>query len=343
MYAASATIPTNIKGIHTFPAAPSGFDPLQAEDMDLARYGYPVRPDPQADPDSYARWAKAVKAMKIAPDPNKLREMPYGSQPMIHGPASMDTAGISGTPSTSTSSNWSGIANTNKNTKYIKNTSFYFINSDFNTPVAQQARGACDGGYDIEVSWNGIDGFTNGTVVQGGSLSQAYCSGGTTTPYYCDWIEWFPSYNIICVITPPTPGDDVFVQTQNYGGTAQQIVCVIDETLNTGGCYGLTWVSGPGLIGKSAEYIVERPGCGGSCLYPLANYIWDFWSNSLAYDYINYADHQVTPFYPGATTPTTYIITMYNNAFTIPISVASAQGKYGIFFNDENCALSGGC
>jgi hypothetical protein len=354
MYTASATIPTNIKGVHTFPAAPAGFDPLQAADMDLARYGYPPRPPQQSNPEDYARWSKAVKAMKHAPDPNKLVEMPFSSRPMLPGSASKETAGILGAPSTKTSGNWSGFANTNKNTKWNKSTSFYEVVSEFNTPVAQQPFGACDGTTDVEVSWNGIDGFNNGDVVQGGSLSQAKCVSNVTTTSYCDWIEWFPSYGILCVITPSGPGDDVYVATLDTGGGGttgtSQTVCLTDETLNMGSCYLLDWLSGPGLVGDSAEYIVERPGytCGVNiCLVPLANYVADFWAYSEAWTFTEYDAYvskgTKTPNYPGSTATTTYLINMMNDQFTEIISSATAEGDYGIAFFDENCANTGGC
>lgn len=363
MYTASATIPTNIKGIHTFPSAPAGFDPVQADDMDLARYGFPPRPAPQANSEDFARWARAVRAMKHAPDPTKLKEMPFSSMPgrAAHAPAgTLVTPATSAAPGTTYFSNWSGFANTNKLTAWNKNTSFYEVVSEFNTPVAQQSFGSCDGTTDEQVSWNGIDGFSNGDVVQGGSLSEAKCVSDVTTASYCDWIEWFPSYGITCVIYPSTPGDDVYVATLDTGGGGttgtSQTVCVIDETLNTGSCYIIDWLSGPGLVGNSAEYIVERPGYNNgscvivfddTCLFSLANYVNDFWAYSEAWtfaEYDNYVNKGTkTPNYPGSTATTTYLINMVNDQNTEVISSATAEGDFGIVFFDEGCAYSGGC
>jgi hypothetical protein len=363
MYTASATVPTNIKGIHTFPAAPAGFDPVQAEDMDLARYGYPPRPPSQASPEDFARWERAVKAMKHSPDPNKLKEMPFSSMPGIpaHAPAGTSaTSAVSAAPGTVNFANWSGFANTNKLTNWNKATSFYEVVSEFNTPVAQEPFGACDGTTDEEVSWNGIDGFSNGDVVQGGSLSEARCVSDVTTTSYCDWIEWFPSYGITCVIYPSTPGDDVYAVTLDTGGGGTtgtaQTVCVVDETLNTGSCYLIDWLTGPGLVGSSAEYIVERPGYNNgscvivfddTCLFPLVNYVNDFWAYSEAWtftEYNNYVNKGTkTPNFPGSTATTTYLINMTNDGDTQVISSATAEGDFGIVFFDEGCANTGGC
>ena len=83
--------------------------------------------------------------MRFAPIPNKLKEMPYSSRPGRQANLSIQPE-PSEADATSASAgdancffNWSGIANTNKLTKYTENTSFYLVNSEFNTPVAQQS------------------------------------------------------------------------------------------------------------------------------------------------------------------------------------------------------------
>ena len=75
----------------------------------------------------------------------------------------------SDTVTTEYTTNWSGVGNSNTLTKWNPKTSFDSVYSQFNVPVVQQAFDVCDGGYDWEVTWNGIDGFKNGTVLQGGS------------------------------------------------------------------------------------------------------------------------------------------------------------------------------
>ncbi|MGA2648557.1 MAG: hypothetical protein ABSF15_28070, partial [Candidatus Sulfotelmatobacter sp.] len=93
----------------------------------------------------------------------------------------------------------------------------------------------------------------------------------------------------------------------------------------------------------SAEYIVERPGCGNDCLNALGNYIFEFFNDSFAYDGAG------TQFYPGSTSSSTYVLTMYADNGATPISfpfmygTSGNQGKYSIFIEDENCAYKGGC
>jgi hypothetical protein len=346
----SATVATAVPGVHTFAAPPKGFDPVSASDEDIARYGFPVRPD-VSDP-HYKQWARAVSHMQNRPDPMKIHAMPFSSAPMRPAKATAgSSAAISATQTTTTSSNWSGVAAVNSLTSYNQSKSFFFVNSDLGTPVAEEAftgpdSFTCDGLYDIEVSWNGIDGFNTGDVIQGGTLSQVFCSGGSPSKFYCDWIEWYPSYSVICVIDPPTPGDEVFVQSQNYGGFNEQVVCVIDETLDLGGCYGLTYASGPGAVGNSAEWIVERPCCEDGFLFPLANYVSTYNLSAAAYGY----GKKKYPLkaYPGGSssaTQTYYNIEMLDDqgAEISYVDPGEVDGRYGIAFFDTGCAYSGGC
>src|SRR5208282_2053813 len=57
MYAAAPKEATNIKGVSIIADRPKGFNPLTASSQELGRYGLPPRPDPQANPKGYARWA----------------------------------------------------------------------------------------------------------------------------------------------------------------------------------------------------------------------------------------------------------------------------------------------
>ena len=346
IYRSSATVPTAISGIRTFPAPPEGFDALAASDTDLARYGYPPHPDAQSEPAGYAVWARNVKAFNHRPK-SLSKDMGAYNGPMqpAKAPAGTEAAsmqGGEGLPSTGFSFNWSGVVNTNKQTKWNTYTSFDLVISEFNVPIAQQPFGACDGGYDWQVSWNGVDGWGSGDVVQGGSSSQAYCNGGSTAQFYCGWVEWFPSYPIICEFNV-NPGDVMYADTFASAGTSDQTVCISDQTQNFGACYTLSYISGPGVIGDSAEAVVERPCCRGPNNYPLANYVTNFWYPSQAYNGHN------TLFYPGNQTPSTVLVNMVDDADDQVISYPTAgtaglnEGKFGITFFDENCAKYNGC
>jgi len=200
------------------------------------------------------------------------------------------------------------------------------------------------------VTWNGIDGFNNGDVVQGGT-SQYWDGGGCGGAIqYVGWVEWYPSYPILTIDCggspcPVAPGDDFEVVTFAAAGTAEQVVFVEDITQQWSGSFGLTYITGPGVVGNSAEYIVERPCCNGSNLFPLGNYVYEFFDYSYAYD------GKGALFYPGSAATTTAIITMTADgaadsqdiSYPFFYGTAGNQGRYSIWMADENCAFSGGC
>ncbi|MGD0414031.1 MAG: G1 family glutamic endopeptidase [Terriglobales bacterium] len=340
IYDQSATVKTNIDGIRAFPAPPAGFNAISASDEALAGYGFPPRPDKQTDAAGYAKWAKAMTASKTRWN-GELKHSGFYSQPARK--AAAPASAISGAPSTGYYYNWSGYINTNTLTKYNTKTSFYVIWSEFNVPVVNQSPDTCDGGWDLQVSWNGIDGNQDGNaLLQGGSLSGAYCSDeGSSTSYYA-WVEWFPAYDIIFEFYV-NPGDDMYVETWDTSAT-QGYVYLVDETLGIAGVFGLTPNGGPGLIGNSAEYIVERPCCRAGHDYPLADYVWDFWAGSYAYNFVDYDEDKKTSYYPGSQSSSNIRAFMVNDQDSETISSPTYQGDYGIFFEAENCTVaSGGC
>jgi Peptidase A4 family len=361
IYDSSAALPTNMAGIRTFSAPPANFNALTASEEALATYGFPPRPDKNTDPSGFAKWTKAM-ATPTKRWNGELKPRHFQNMPMkeAKAPAGVKlTPSVGHTASTGLSFNWSGVVNTNTLTRYNPKSSFYYIFSEFNVPVAQQAFNGsggniCDGGWDIASIWNGIDGFGSGDVLQGGVDSAYYCNGSTKSPFYETWIEWYPAGSVYEYAV--NPGDDMYVETWNTSST-QGYVWIEDLTRQISAVYGLTAPSGTQLIGNSAEFVVERPCCitapnGAVVNYPLTNYIANFWDYSGDYNFHN------TLGYPGSTSPSTWLLSMVDDADDQVISVpngitpedvsqgltgAGLGGKFSIFFQDENCAYLGGC
>ncbi|MFZ0496191.1 MAG: G1 family glutamic endopeptidase [Methylocella sp.] len=339
IYQSSHRIKTNVPGVTGFPDLPAGFDAVNASAEQRAAYGLPPAPNQAADPASYAKWMKAMSMVAHATHyAGPLTVTNRKSMPMKA--AGKPAGSAEGTISVG-SFNWSGVANLVPNlTSWNASNSFLFVVSEFNVPVAQEAFGFCDGTTDLEVSWNGIDGYDNGDVLQGGTLSQASCVnyGGlpvTSTQYFA-WIEWYPSYPILGAYYVG-PGDDMFVETYAPSAT-QGYVYVYDLTRAIYGAYSIAPTGSTRLVGDSAEYIVERPCCNGSNYYALVNYVGDFWASNYAYTGAGVLR------YPGQTGSNTSLLTMYADNGTTPISYTPEIGPpYQIWFNDVNCAYSGGC
>jgi len=346
IFATAPRIPTSVKGVTAFAAPPKGFNPLTATNRELLNYGLPQRPDKAVNVKAYEHWERAMLAIKT--HATNVQTRPYSSRTMA--PTGMpDVADVKGTISVG-SFNWSGIANFNHLKTWNAKTSFDEVVSIWNVPVANHPFGSqpCSEGPWFEVTWNGIGGYLDGSLVQGGS-AEYWDDGGCGGPVeYYGWVEWFPGYSILPIycgssLCPVGPGDDF--ETISYGaaGTSEQFVFVEDVTQQWSGTFGIVYNGGPGLVGSSAEYIVERPCCNGSNYYPLANYVWEFFDDSFAYDGAG------TLFYPGNAGTSTAIFTMYADNGSTPISfpdfygTAGNQGRYSIWLADENCAYSGGC
>ncbi len=81
-------------------------------------------------------------------------------------------------------------------------------------------------------------------------------------------------------------------------------------------------------------------------MYPLTNYVEDFWAGSFAYTFAgwNAGSPEGTPDgYLGLSSPSTYLITMYNVRYAENISTVTVTGKYDLYFEEENCAVIAGC
>lgn len=336
--------PTNIRGVEIFADRPAGFNPLQATDAELATYGLPHRPDQDAEPAAYARWARAMTAMRSRPSAH-LEAKPFSSTNMMAA-RQAGSAAVSATPLQIAASNWSGVADTNSLKAWNATTSFDVAVEAWAVPAAQPPFGACANGITgpfYEVTWPGIDGFKNGDVVQGGSFSAADCVGDQLeTGEYFGWIEWYPSYSILAINAPVDPGDIMLVEVEAAKGTAEQFVFIEDLTQGWAGTYGLTYVTGPGVVGNSLEWIVERPGTS-SGFTALANYIGEFPTDDYGFD------PHGTQFDSGSQTLTTYVISMLNDAGNQDISAVIQQGstggagKFNLSLASEGCAYSGGC
>ena len=348
LFAVAPKLATSVNGVSIFAVPPKGFNPLTATNEEILTYGLPQRPDKDVDERGYSVWERAM--LSSTTHVTDVRATPYSSRAMT--PTGKPEKMAESAATAVSSLNWSGIANTNKNTKWNNNTSFTQVASVWNVPFARAPFGDCSFSPLQEVSWNGIDGWSSGDVVQGGSGSYFTpslfipCVGDAN---YFGWVEWYPSYPILelkCGSSPcpVSSGDDFFVVTFASPGFANQNVYVNDLTQGWAGTTNLSWKSGPGVVGNSAEYIVERPCCDSNGRnQPLIDYMYEF------FDFAHAADGKGTEFYPGSSSASTLIITMDADDGTTPIShprsygTAGNEGKYAIWMEDLNCAYVGGC
>jgi hypothetical protein len=287
---------TNLAGATTAILPPDGFNALEATDAELALYGFPPRPDASVQPKAFAAWSKAISH-------SKTKVIPVLEQTKIfHGPAKSTTAPKIAETTSTTSSNWSAVVDFSGAYYYNNTSTFYYIYSDYVVPVAKAA--SCNGVWDWSSSWVGIDGYGSADVLQAGTEHDALCSGSTTYTYYSAWYEWYPYGEVRVSSVAIAPGDDIFVEVWHTSST-QGYAYLVNETTGQYFDIGFTAYPGYGLIGNSAEWVVERPEVGGS-LATLANYTADvFWSAGAETE--NYTFYE--PSYAYA-----YLVDMYNGS-----------------------------
>ncbi|WP_410612794.1 G1 family glutamic endopeptidase [Amycolatopsis sp. lyj-109] len=188
-------------------------------------------------------------------------DVPGGSAPAVAGPLV-----------NATSRNWAGYAITSLSTPAA---TFTHVHASWTQrPVTCPAADAW------AVFWVGFDGWTNGTVEQGGSSARCVNS----TPIYQLWWEMFPTNAIQPVLTIDA-GDSVSADVAYDSTTGKFTITVADATQHTS--FSTTQTCAAGLVcsRNSAEWIVEVPGrFGTSDLFPLANYGRALMGNAVASD-----------------------------------------------------------
>jgi len=320
---------TNLPGVSTHLAPPPGFDALNASDADLARHGFPPRPDRQKAPEAYRAWERAVTVpvQRVAPTLEQTQ--------VFHSPARIKSmsgpeAGANATSASST--NWSGYAIYDPAKPFPAEA----IYSEFIVPIAQQAFGTCSGSWDYGSTWAGIDGFASPDVLQAGIEFDAYCSGTTKHAFYSAWYEWYPSGSVRVSNMQIRPGDVVAVQVWNTSPTTANTY-IVNYTTQQSASLAFSAPAGTVLQGDSVEWIVERPAiCSSSCtLANLTNYVAEPLTKNYAWNF-NSSNPQY--YYPGANpTGTSYNITMVDNSNN-PISSPSLVGTMDLWFYDEGSA-----
>jgi|HubBroStandDraft_1064217.scaffolds.fasta_scaffold204193_2 hypothetical protein len=155
---------------------------------------------------------------------------------------------------TFTTTNWSGYA---------------VVGSDFTTATGSWIQPAikCNSTTDTELAafWVGIDGFTDTTVEQTGTL--AGCVDGVVL--YEAWYEFYPKEDIVVIPSIiVSPGDKILTEVKFSAG--KFTLTIKDETAGTH--FSVTGTQ-PGTLRTSAEWIAEAPCCvSGSTVYPIPDF-----------------------------------------------------------------------
>jgi hypothetical protein len=273
-------------------------DPLAVSPEELARGGYPERPDPAKSPVRYANWLRQVSSEFTVVEP---RLAPRPRRPGVQKaftPGEPPSGGVSGDINQTSAANsgiWSGAYLTRPNG------SFTAIMADWIVPAVVYLVGAPTEAD--AVIWVGLDNAAT-DLYQSGSHAVTYVWFDETvdsdrqvfyTPWsfanYWMWIECLPWTEYAIPNFPVSPGDLVHVSMFVAEGdgsiafsegriTGQDnymwfIVTNLSQLTVYEGLYPRGAVSfdgqaNTGFTGSTAEFILERPGLTNGATQPLA-------------------------------------------------------------------------
>ncbi|WP_428329472.1 G1 family glutamic endopeptidase [Mucilaginibacter sp.] len=238
-----------LSNLKTHPLPPAEFDPRTATDATLKNYGIPKRPDAAKSPKLAEHWDKVFskKLTYITPQFVTMESLIPGIT-KTHGP--INTAN-------SNNSIWSGSVVLSPATDPFKS-----IAGLFNVPDVMPPSSTA-GTYWM-VSWIGIDGYGNNDVCQIGTVQAvSVAANGTLTKSCYAWTEWYPLSWVGIANFPINFGDTVYALLCINSPT-QAGFNMVNETTGTHAGFTFNAPAGTTLIGNTAEWIVERPGIGGS-------------------------------------------------------------------------------
>jgi hypothetical protein len=326
-------IPTNVPGVHAVEGPSGRFDPVAATAEQRRDLGFPPPPDAALHAQSYAHWARAMRASKTRLTP-KLAMNPMRHGAMRRGVMSSGArlAAALAHSTADTSSNWSGSVLTNAATSFGAN-SFWLVGGDMTVPVASQPFNSCSGGWLYDSAWVGLDGALDYSddVLQAGLDADAYCADGQTSTNYDVWYEWAPAYGAVVQNMTVQPGEQIYVAVWAVSAT-EGAAYIVDEDTGQSVSVIIDPPSGTQLIGNSAEFITERPEVNNK-LGNLARYTVEYFNFGYVFD-----NNQVASF-PALPTPPVQAlqVTMLDNAGN-PISYPEVLGGASIITTVEGSA-----
>jgi hypothetical protein len=163
-----------------------------------------------------------------------------------------------------TSTNWSGYAETGGTYSAVSSTwKEPKITCSSSTKEANKLQ--------LAAFWIGIDGFSDSTVEQDGTIEE--CKGSEYLGA-ADWWEFYP-YNDVDIQNPVAQGDSITSAVSLDAATGYYTLSVSDKqdpSANFSASESCVVLYGSACSNSSAEWIAEAPCCNGSYEYDLAKW-----------------------------------------------------------------------
>jgi peptidase A4-like protein len=233
--------------VSTFEPPPPGFQPLKATDAELARHGFPRRPQ---DPQAMQRYETVLRRLEgkfqyIPPTFRRRDDIQHGPRRRI--------------ADTEQSSNWSG------GVLYAPaDQPFQCVLANWTIP---NVFAPTQGQWYYCANWVGIDGDGgSGDVLQAGVECEVIQIGPFTIRNIYPWWEWYPEQEIQISNFPVDAGDEItcLIQADQGAGATGASVFMANQSSGASTSFSIQAPGGTQLIGNSAEWVVEAPTVNGN-------------------------------------------------------------------------------
>jgi|HubBroStandDraft_6_1064221.scaffolds.fasta_scaffold216660_2 hypothetical protein len=231
---------TTLAHVQSFEPPPPGLDPLTAPASLLRQHGFPRRPDPATAPELDRIWQRTFARPKtIIQAELAFDEVMSARNPLYSGSEDFTPSGWGGVVVETSSLGYSPAEPATCVAGIIVVPEIYPVSGDPASPLTV--------GF-----WVGLDGFTNGQVLQAGFAATIT---GTSVNYWA-WTEWYPLGAVAVTNFPLEVGDAITVVV-SAPQPNQGSVYLSNERTGLATRIGITPPAGITSIGASAEWIVE--------------------------------------------------------------------------------------
>jgi hypothetical protein len=221
-------------------SVPKGFDPLQASEQELVKYGFPPRPK---DPRLLSPWEKLMRSLASS----TFIESQFFRTHRRHLPVIRSGK--------DTSKNWSG------GVVFLPSSApagakCFIVTGRWTVPTPLPATAGSQ--IFLCSPWVGIDGDKSGDVLQAGVDCEAQNTSSGIATDILPWFEWFPENEIQITNLPVSAGDLFFCLIVSTSSTGANVI-LSNMTTNLTTALEVTAPTGTTLVGNCAEWIVELP------------------------------------------------------------------------------------
>jgi hypothetical protein len=232
-------------GVRAFELPDEGFDPKRASNAELARHGYPTRPDREQEPSLHAQWEWVMwrATARVVPE--------FGAVPVVDGEVLYP--GWPPGSSVVTSGNWSGgVVVVDRNIDAVTSITGMWTVPHVLYPQVGDSPSCCS-------TWVGFDGWIDQEV---SSLLQAGTAQWVYPPFDLHltfaWWEWVPEDPVAITSVPVVGGDLVYCQIK-APSPSEASFYLQNVTTGVNTAFTKPAPSEPPLLAVTGEWILEAP------------------------------------------------------------------------------------